>query len=52
MERPSVEFSRSFTLPCRVNGDRVSALVRNGLLTVTLEKATDAMPRQIAVKGS
>lgn len=51
-ERPAVNFSRSFALPCRVNGDRTSASVKNGILTVTLEKAADAMPRQIAVKAS
>jgi len=52
MERPSIEFSRSFTLPCRINADRASAVVRNGILTVTLEKASDAMPRQITVKAA
>jgi HSP20 family protein len=51
-ERPSVNFARSFTLPCRVNADRTSASVKGGILTVTLEKAADAMPRQIAVKAS
>jgi HSP20 family protein len=52
MERPSVEFSRSFALPCKVDADRTSAVVRNGILTVTMEKASDAMPRQITVKAS
>jgi len=51
-ERPSFNFSRSFTLPCRVNADRTSASVKDGVLTVTLEKAADAMPRQIAIKAS
>jgi HSP20 family protein len=51
-ERSSVRFSRSFALPCRVDSDRTSASVRNGILNVTLEKAADAMPRQIAVKAS
>jgi HSP20 family protein len=50
-ERPAVNFSRSFALPCRVNADRTSATVKNGILTVTLEKAADAMPRQIAVRA-
>lgn len=49
-ERAAVKFSRSFALPCRVNPDTASASVKNGILTVTLEKAADAMPRQIAVK--
>src|SRR5687767_7158944 len=50
-ERPAVNFSRSFTLPCRVNADAAAASVKDGILTVTLEKAPDAMPRQIAVKA-
>jgi HSP20 family protein len=51
-ERPEVQFSRSFALPCRVNADRAAATVKNGILTVTLEKATEALPREISVKGS
>lgn len=51
-ERPAVRFSRSFALPCRVDADRTTATVKNGILTVTLEKAADVMPRRIAVKAS
>ena len=51
-ERPAVQFSRSFTLPCLINADRTTASVKNGLLTVTMEKAVEAMPRQITVKAS
>lgn len=51
-ERPSVNFARSFTLPCRVNADRTTASVKDGILTVTLEKDAEAMPRQIAIKAS
>ena len=51
-ERPAVTFSRSFALPCRVNAERTSASVKDGILTVTMEKAPDAMPRQIAIKAS
>jgi len=51
-ERPAVQFSRSFTLPCLINADRTTATVKNGLLTVTMEKASEAMPRHIAVKAS
>jgi len=50
-ERPAVSFSRSFALPCRVNAERATASVKDGILTVTLEKAPDAMPRQIAIKA-
>lgn len=51
-ERPSVEFSRSFSLPCRVNPEHAQASVKNGILTVSLEKAADAMPREISVKAA
>jgi HSP20 family protein len=51
-ERPAPRFSRSFALPCAVNPDRASATVKDGILTVTLEKAQEAMPRQISVKAS
>jgi HSP20 family protein len=44
-----VTFARSFALPCKVNPDKVTASVKNGILTVALEKAPDAMPRQIKV---
>ena len=51
-ERPAVQFSRSYTLPCRVSPEHATATVKNGILTVTIEKAADAMPRQISVKGA
>ena len=51
-ERPALRFSRSFVLPCAVNADRTVATVKDGLLTVTMEKAVEAMPRQITVKAS
>jgi HSP20 family protein len=50
-ERGSLKFSRSFSLPTRVDGERATASVKNGILTVTLEKVADAVPRQIAVTG-
>jgi HSP20 family protein len=50
-ERPAVTFSRSFALPCRVNPERTNASVKNGILTVTLEKMSDAIARQIAIKA-
>lgn len=50
-ERRSVSFSRSLALPCQVNAESTSATVRDGILTVTIEKAADAMPRQIAIKA-
>jgi HSP20 family protein len=51
-ERGFQRFARSFALPTRVDTERVTATVKQGLLTVTLPKAAEARPRQIAVKAS
>jgi HSP20 family protein len=50
-ERLPLRFSRSFTLPCRVNAEKASAVVQNGVLTITLAKAPEAQPRQITVSA-
>jgi HSP20 family protein len=50
-ERAPVRFSRTFTLPCRVDAEKSGATVSNGILTVTLTKAPESQPRQIAVKA-
>lgn len=50
-ERAPVRFSRSFSLPCKVDVEKSTATLKNGVLTVTLAKAPDAQPRQIAVKA-
>lgn len=48
-ERSTGRFVRSLTLPCEIDGEKVQAEYRNGLLSITLPKAEDARPRQIAV---
>lgn len=50
-ERTDWKFSRSFTLPAKVNPEKTSATLRNGILTITLEKAPETRPRRIEVKG-
>lgn len=50
-ERASLKFSRSFALACKVDLERSSAVVKNGVLTVTLPKAPESQPRQITVKA-
>lgn len=50
-ERAPVKFTRSFTLPCKVDPEKSTATIKNGVLTVTLAKAAEAKPRQIAVKA-
>lgn len=49
-ERSSGRFTRSFTLPAQVDPDRVTAEYQAGILRLTLPKAEEAKPRQIAVK--
>lgn len=50
-ERTPVRFSRSFTLPSKVDPEQTSAVLKNGVLTLSLQKAAEAQPRQIAVKA-
>jgi HSP20 family protein len=50
-ERGGVRFSRSFTFPCKVDMEKTSATVKDGLLTIRLAKAPEAKPRQITVKA-
>ncbi|MEZ4380878.1 MAG: Hsp20/alpha crystallin family protein [Nannocystaceae bacterium] len=49
-ERRGLRFSRSIALPSRVDVERVSAEVRNGLLVVTLPKHPEDTPRSITIK--
>lgn len=49
-ERTPQRFSRSFALPVKVDPEKVSAVLSQGVLTVTLEKAPEVKPRQISVR--
>jgi HSP20 family protein len=48
-ERYFGRFSRALTLPSAVAADKVKAQYKDGILTVTLAKAEEAKPKQIAV---
>lgn len=48
----SYRFERSFELPAKVDPERVQAELKLGVLTVTLPKATETMPKQIVVKAA
>ena len=50
VERKYGEFVRSFTLPTFVEGTKVLAEFKEGVLTITLPKDKKAIPRQIEVK--
>lgn len=51
-ERSDIRFSRSFTLPAKVDAEKTTAELKDGVLTLTLEKAAEAQPRLIAVKAA
>ena len=48
-ERGSLSFSRSFTLPENVDPDKVEAVLKEGILHLTLPKSEAAKPKQIAI---
>lgn len=50
VERSFGRFHRALRLPDRVDASGVSAVQRDGVLTITAPKAEDAKPRRIAVQ--
>jgi HSP20 family protein len=48
-ERASGTFSRTVRLPVSVDADKVSAKLTSGVLTITLPKAAEVLPRKINV---
>jgi HSP20 family protein len=42
-------FARSFTLSNKIDQQQISAKLEDGILTLTLNKAKEAMPRKISV---
>ena len=50
-ERPAAKFSRSWTLPYKVDAEKTSATLKDGVLTLTVAKAAEAQPRQITVRA-
>lgn len=45
----TIAFARSFTLPCAVQADKITAELKDGVLRITLPKAEAVKPRQITV---
>lgn len=50
-ERAPVRFSRSFTLPTKVDPETANAVLKNGVLTLTLSKVPEAQPRRINIQA-
>jgi len=51
VERGHGAFSRTFHLPIPVNGDRITADLRDGVLTITCPKAPEGGGRRIPISG-
>jgi HSP20 family protein len=51
-ERSYGSFERTFALPSTVDGEKISADYRHGVLTVIVPKAERAKPREIPVRAS
>lgn len=51
-ERPNFQFNRRLTLAKRIDGDKVEATLRDGVLTVTMPKHASVQPRTVAIKAA
>lgn len=51
-ERGGLDWERTFKLPERIDSSKVEAKLLNGVLTVSLPKATEAKARTIAIKAA
>lgn len=51
-ERPWGHFNRLVSLPDRVAAEKIQAVLKDGILRVTLPKAESAKPRQIKVASA
>ncbi|HPJ38462.1 MAG TPA: Hsp20/alpha crystallin family protein [Spirochaetota bacterium] len=49
-ERGYGSFRKIVALPYPVNGETINAVLRDGILTVTLEKREDVKPRKIEIR--
>ena len=49
-ERSFGNFSKTVRIPFRVNAESIKATLKDGLLTVTLDKSEDAKPKKIVIQ--
>lgn len=50
-EFTTVDYEAGFKLPNHFDADGINAMFRNGLLTITVPKAKESLPRSIAVNA-
>lgn len=50
VERCDGRFSRSFTLPAKVDGEKIKAEFKHGILEIELPKAAEAKSREIEIQ--
>ncbi|MCK6509215.1 Hsp20/alpha crystallin family protein [Myxococcota bacterium] len=51
-ERASLQFSRSIALPVRIDVERVTATLQDGILSIEMAKAQEVLPRKIEIHTS
>lgn len=51
-ERRTSFFARRFTLPQDIDAEKVSAVFKNGVLTITIPRKPESQPRQILIKSA
>jgi HSP20 family protein len=51
VERSYGSFHRSVTLPVAIKAEKIEAESKDGVLTITLPKSVEALPKKIAVKA-
>lgn len=49
-ERVALRFARSFALPAKIDVEKVTAVLKHGVLTVTMAKHPESQPKSITVK--
>lgn len=52
LERAYGQFNRSFTLPSKVEADKIKADFKDGVLNITVPKAPEAKAKEIEIKVS
>jgi len=50
IERPYGGFHRQFTLPKRIDQDKIKANYKDGVLSVVLPKAEEVYPKQVSIE--